>query len=62
MTGKRGVPGMASGIDRAVILVNQMKLAVEVSNDGAVRSIRGIEEGQSHILPRHPVGQVLINV
>ena len=39
MSGKRGVPGVTAGIDRAVILVNLVKFTVEEPNDGTIRSI-----------------------
>ena len=61
MAGEGGVPRMLAGIDRAPILEDDVEFTIDIADDGAVRAIGGIVEGQAHVLAGFPIGQVLVD-
>ena len=52
---------MLAGIDRAPVLEDDMELALEVADYGAVRAMGRIVQGDAHVLARLAVGQVLVD-
>ena len=54
MAGEGGVPRMLAGIDRTPILEDDVEFTIDIADDGAVRAIGGIVEGQAHVLTGFP--------
>ena len=61
MAGEWRIPGMPAGIDRAPVLEDDVKPPLNISNNGTVRTMGRIIQGDAHVLSGFAVGEVLVD-
>ena len=62
MAGQWRIPSMLGGINGTPVLGDQVELTSQIPNDRAIRTVEGSFEGNSQILARHSVREVLVNI